>query len=178
MCLRYLRDSIRCSVGEDSSFRRAAFSKGYMYIMIRGQLSVNQEDKYTFTRNLFPPTLSQTTVYTPLVKTTRYYWTPSIPWTPLDSLDYIVGYHLHLVRRSFVECNVYHAASSSPSHTAQLLLHRSIRRIQHSVIEPVVYCTTSSSLSCSTRQQSERFRQTETGGVPRKGGEECLEGRN
>ena len=93
-----------------------------------------------------------------------------MPWIPLVSLDYIVGYHLHLVRRSFVEYIVYHAASSSPSHTAQLLLHRSIRRIQHSVIEPVVYCTTSSSSSCSTRQQSERFRQRETSGVPGRGG--------
>ena len=61
---------------------------------------------------------------------------------------------------------MYHAASSSPSHTAHLLLHSSIRRVQHSVIESVVYCTTSSSSFYSTRQQSERFRQRETGGVP------------
>ena len=96
--------------------------------------------------------------------------TPSIPWTPLVSLDYIVGYHLHLIPRSFVEYIVYHAASSSTSHIAQLLLHSSIRRIQHSVVESVVYCTTSSSSSFSTRQHSERFRQRETGGVPGRGG--------
>ena len=65
---------------------------------------------------------------------------------------------------------MYHAASSSPSHTAQLLLHGSVRRIQHSVVESVVYCTTSSSSSYSTRQQSERFRQRETGGIPGRGG--------
>ena len=92
------------------------------------------------------------------------------PWTPLVSLDYIVGYHFHLIRRSFVEYIVYHAASSSPSHTVQLLLHSSVRRIQHSVVESVVYCTASSSSSYSTRQQSERFRQRETGGVPGRGG--------
>ena len=33
-----------------------------------------------------------------------------------------------------------------------------------------MYCTTSSSSSCSTRQQSERFRQRETGDVPGRGG--------
>ena len=65
---------------------------------------------------------------------------------------------------------MYHAASSSPSHTAQLLLHSSNCRVQHSVVESVVYCTTSSSSSCSTRHQRERFRQRETGGVPGRGG--------
>ena len=65
---------------------------------------------------------------------------------------------------------MYHAASSSPSHTAQLLLHSSIGRIQHSVVESVVYCTTPSSSSYSARPQSERFRQVETGGVPGRGG--------
>ena len=99
------------------------------------------------------------------------------PWTPLVSLDCIVGYHLHLIQRSFVEYIVYHAASSSPSHTAQLLLHSSIRRIQHSVVEFVAYCTTASSSSFSTRQQSERFRQRETGGVPGRGGG-VIEGNN
>ena len=144
MCPRYLKDSIRYSVGEDSSFRRAALSKGCIYIMIRGQLSINQEGKYTCTRNFFLPTLSQATVHTRLLETTRCYQIPSIPWTPLISLDYIVGYHLHLVRRS--------------------------------IVESVVYCTTSSSSSCSIRQQSERFRQGKEA-ASRGGGEEELEGR-
>ena len=67
---------------------------------------------------------------------------------PLDStrlpikIDYNVGYHLHLVQRCFDAYIVFHAASSSPSHTAQLLLNSSIRRVQHSIIESVVYCTT------------------------------------
>ena len=50
ICLRYLRDSIRYSVSEDSSFRRAAFPKDYMCIMIRGQLSTNQGGKYACTQ--------------------------------------------------------------------------------------------------------------------------------
>ena len=152
-----------------------------MYIMIREQLSTHQEGKYACTRNLSPPFflthLVPSLCLHPFGEDNMVLLDSIDPRTPVVSLDYIVGYHLHLIRRSFVVCIVYHAASSSPSHIAQLLLHSSIRRIQHSVVESVVYCTTSSCLSYSTRQQSERFHQREAGGVPGRGGA-VIEGNN
>ena len=141
ICLRYLRDSIRFSVGEDSSFRRAAFPKDYMYIVIRGQTSTNQEGKYACTRNLSPPLFP-----THLVLSHCLYPFGAGNLVLLDSID-----PLEPTRLPRLHCWI----PSSP-YTTQL---RRVHRVPRSLIESVTYCTApTAQLHSSDTTQRRRVR--------------------
>ena len=145
-----------------------------MYIMIRGHLSTNQGGKYTCTRNLPPPLFPTHLVPShclfpfggvnlvllnsidPLDSTRLprlHRWIPSSPYTTQLR-------RVHRVPRSLIESVAYCTAPTAQLHSFDTTQRRRV----------VVYCTTSSRSFFSTRQQSERFLQIETGGVPGRGG--------
>ena len=156
MCLRYLRDSIRYSVSEDSSFRRAAISKGCMYIVIRGQLSINQEGKYTCTRNLSPPPFP-----THLVPSHCLYPFGGDNSVLLDSIDPLDSTRLprlhrwilsspcttqlrrvHRVPRSLIESVAYCTVPTAQLHSSGTTRRRRVRRVLHNFVEFILLYTT------------------------------------
>ena len=154
--LRYLRDSVRFSVGEDSSFRRAEFRNDYMYIAIRWQLSTNQEGKYACIRNL-PPLLFPTH----LVPSYCLYPFGRANFMLLDSIDPLDSTRLprlhrwipyspyttqlrrvHRVPRSLTESVAYCTAPTAQLHSSDTTQRRRVRRVLHNFVEFILLYTT------------------------------------
>ena len=145
-----------------------------MYIIIRGQLSTNQEGKYTCTRNLSPP-LSPPQ----LVPSHRLYPFGGVNLVLLDSIDPLDSTVLprlhrwiqsspyttqlrrvHRVPRSLIESVEYCTPPTAQLHLLNTTQRRQVRRVLHNFVEFILLYTTVKRGVC----------QSETGGVPGRGG--------
>ena len=128
-----------------------------MYIMIRGQRSINQQGKYPCTRNLSPPLFPTHLVPShclypcgadnlvlldsidPLdsARLPRlHHWVPSSPYTTQLR-------EVHRVPRSFIESVAYCTAPTAQLHSSDTTQRRRVRRVLHNFVEFIFLYTTS-----------------------------------
>ena len=127
-----------------------------MYIMIKGQLSTNQEGKYACTRNLSPPLFP-----THLVPSHCLYPFGADNVVLLDSIDPLESTHLprlhrwipsspyttqlrrvHRVPRSLTESVAYCTAPPAQLHSSDTTQRRRVRRVLHNFVEFILLYTT------------------------------------
>ena len=137
--------------------------------MITGQLSTNQEGKYTCTRNLSPPLFP-----THLVPSHCLYPFCGVSLVLLDSIDPLGSTRLsrlhrwipsspyttklrrvHRVPRSLIECVANCTAATSQLHSSNTTQRRRVRRVLHNFVEFILLYTT----------PKRQFCQSKTGGV-------------
>ena len=127
-----------------------------MYIMIKGQLSTNQEGKYACTRNLSPPLFPTHLVPShclypfgadnlvlldsidPLDSTRLlrlHRWIPSSPYTTQLR-------RVHRVPRSLIESVAYCTAPTAKLHSSDTTQRRRVRRALHNFVEFIFLYTT------------------------------------
>ena len=131
-----------------------------MYIMIRGQLSTNQEGKYTCTRNLLPP-IFPTHFPTQLVPSHCLYPFGGDNLVLLDSIDPLNSTRLprihrwvpfspyttqlrrvHRVPLSLIESVAYCTAPIARLHSSDTTQRRRVRRVLHNFVEFILLYTT------------------------------------
>ena len=124
--------------------------------MIRGQLSINQEGKYTCTRNLSPPLFP-----THLVPSHCLYPFGGDNSVLLDSIDPLDSTRLpklhrwiqsspcttqlrrvHRVPRSLIESVAYCTAPTAQLHSSDTTQRRRVRRVLHNLVELILLYTT------------------------------------
>ena len=153
-----------------------------MYFMIKGQLSTNQEGKYTCTRNLSPPLFPTYLVpshclypfggvnlvlldFIDPLDSTRlprlHRWIPSSPYTTQLR-------RVHRVPRSLIEYVAYCTAPTAQLHSSNTTHRRRVRRELHNFVEFILLYTT------AKREVSSKG----NGGRSGEGGGEVIGGKN